>query len=431
MRNYIYCIQQPIVSLAILLSLSCNKGIITKEPIERPLPNAEARQLIQAIPNNKVLLTMISPKNLGLNNSDFQQFPTVFYEEDTQEAVLFIPEQALADAQLALQVYSERNSAARGLQLIPLQDLQDFLKIAAKTAPGPGGKNSGCFDIEKREGNTLGYGTSGVNELFDKASKSSHSWSMLCSKDRMRRAACSEVIPYQDLTRDFYQCGVNSAARCLIMMTNASPTKEDYERFRDNCPRTITQIGTRNGAIGTALVSSGLGILLAPFTGGLSALVGHAIAVGAYGVGHAAEHKLPSDVGPTPSDLAEYLSSADLKPPFNLLEDIGKYEFKWFSHAEHCSYSDFWDCAKVIRDDIRSKDPVIVFFIYSPTAMHYESVVGVSVDSNDLPEEFGMMNTNGHIFKLKYPDMQLLMRNDFVTTSFLGGNYNIIRFYRK
>jgi hypothetical protein len=144
-KKFIYFMQQVMVSIALLSSLSCRDSLITSSSIspegtveiERPLQNAEARQLIQAMPDKKVLLTMICPKNLGLHESDFQQFPTVFYEENTQEALLFIPKQALGDAQLALQAYSESHPAAKDLQLIPIQDPRGLFSCSCQDSARP------------------------------------------------------------------------------------------------------------------------------------------------------------------------------------------------------------------------------------------------------------------------------------------------------
>ena len=193
--------------------------------------------------------------------------------------------------------------------------------------------------------------------------------------------------------------------------------------FLPNAPRFFQRQAVSNTGQGMAIGGMSVaaaGIILAPFTGGATvplALAGWGTAMG--GVGAVAAGELaPTDTGVEPEDLAEHIT--------NYLPDN--------RHARYCYYDDFWECAKKIRNDLRRGDPVIVFWSYSPTSAHYVNVVGVSVDSNDLPEEFVIMETDGSLRRLSYQDMRFLMKRQFRSYTAFGilepYNYHIIRFYR-
>ena len=127
---------------------------------------------------------------------------------------------------------------------------------------------------------------------------------------------------------------------------------------------------------------------------------------------------ISSDVGPRPADLAAYIT--DFLPGTK--------------GASYHSFHDFGACARAIRDDLRRGEPVIVFWAFGAALAHYVTVVGVSVDSNDDPQEFVIMDTNNCLYRYSRQEMEYLMRQDFASYVLVGAtdtaDYHMVRFYR-
>ena len=201
--------------------------------------------------------------------------------------------------------------------------------------------------------------------------------------------------------------------------------RENYFRntFLEHAPKSIDKNITfengRNIVVGGTAVY-GVCLLLAPFTGGASLAVGLPALGGVIAGGATATvgDAISSDVGPAPKALAKYVTGY----------------LPGTKRARYCAYDDFWECAKVIRDDLRRGDPVIVFWSLAATSAHYVNVVGVSVDNNDLPEEFIIMDTDNRLYQLGYQDMRFLMKREFayyaLTAATTWDNYHMVRFYR-
>ncbi|MBX9890129.1 MAG: hypothetical protein K2X94_02585, partial [Amoebophilaceae bacterium] len=215
-------------------------------------------------------------------------------------------------------------------------------------------------------------------------------------------------IPQQSLKWD---CGPNSAARAL---TIAGKNITDYASFRSSCPRSHNpnKFGTVKK---TGCAVAAMGMILAPFTGGVSTFAGIAAAHCTF----ATDSAIP-DIGPSPSQLANYLSA-------NLSGTL-------YKKAVHVGESDFAPFMCMIKEDIEiHKDPVILLLFYTWKAWHYVNVVGIQ---NETCDTFAILDTDGLIRLITKDSLKYLAHDDYLGDPshwFSKGSiyrYNAIRFYK-
>ncbi|XWN34838.1 MAG: hypothetical protein ROO73_04520 [Roseivirga sp.] len=365
------------------------------------IADAQAKQLINAIPPGEVLAVVVRP---GFFAQKGLAFPAVFHESNRQQ-FMFALQEAMQDAAQYLQDYYRNHPGGSGMQLVPITDTADFGEIACKTSPGAGGRKA---EVRGR--------LMSLDEFFG-LTDSPYPWSRICCKSWMQDAV--RCIPRQD---DLWSCGVNSAGKAIHLFGENMSEDRYRDSFLANAPTVLNCIERGCNMTATAINVSPWGYLF-PFAASAISrevrAVGTAVRVSAYAT-------FSSDSGITPADLAAHTT----------------HYLPGSKRARHCSYDSFWDCAKVVRDDIRRGDPVIVLWIFSWKDAHYVNVVGVSVDSSDLPEEFVIMDTNhsrgtdGYENCLKrysWRDMRHLMEREYVSWATILGStddYHIIRFYR-
>ena len=86
-----------------------------------------------------------------------------------------------------------------------------------------------------------------------------------------------------------------------------------------------------------------------------------------------------------------------------------------------------------MRDNLRNGKPVIVLWVAGATSAHYGNVVGVSVDSNNDPQEFIIMQNDNCLYRYSRQEMEYLMRQDFASYVLVGATntakYHMVRFF--
>lgn len=412
------------IDLSKVPTLAVNYEEIAKK--YQAISGSEVRSLIDSIPHKEVVVGILDPKTKRP-----MPIPAFFAAKGEQE-LMFVPAILLEEAALILQDYYTARSDSNKVQIISVADLEDWIVLLQKAGPGiAGSKNFDWSNVkylaefEKLKGNETREEKpntdGGINRFFRYSDRPSP-WVRLCRQAWMHDAV--DRIPRQSDTQPHngWSCGPNSAAKAIHMFGHNMSEAYYRNTFLPDAPRffnrqTVSNIG-EGMAVGGGSVAI-VGIILAPFTGGATiplALVGYGATMGGVGLVAVGEFA-PSDTGVKPENLAKHIT--------NYLPGTKKALYK--------SYDDFWECAKIIRDDLRRGDPVIVFWSFSAIQAHYVNVVGVSVDNSDLPEEFVIMDTNNRLYKLNWQDMRTLMKREFAfyaLTATTCDDYHMVRFYR-
>lgn len=156
-----------------------------------------------------------------------------------------------------------------------------------------------------------------------------------------------------------------------------------------------------------------LGMIFAPFTGGLS-LIPAGIGWVAGSTTAVAGGIISSDVGPKPALLAAYLSSK-MK--------------RW--NAEFAGYSSQTDYEKSLIGSIAVKDPRIVLIVSGTSSMHYVTIVGVrhTADWNLL--EAVVLDTDGSLGVISDSDLRYWLDSHGYAGLMLDSRYNTIGFCYK
>lgn len=379
------------------------------EEIPRPIHQAATKQLIGTMAPDEVLCVLVKSENFKHIGLDFNAFLAVLREGD-QEKICFVMQKVMQDLAPILRRYYEANSAI--IRTVEIEDPRDFNDLASKTGVGAG---TGKSNTEATKSG-LNFNTF-CKELGVPVSHSASAaspWNSL----RVDRIKCALVeIPAQV---GKIECAANSAARALLLTNVTRNISADltwgnggYSWFRSNCPQDIKSIDRS-----VALTAAGVGLALAPFTGGISALVGNGVAIASGVTASIVE------TGPSPWELSKYIDQH--------MPSSSSYPYKF---SQVYSYENFSNCAQDIASDMRAEDPAIAFFFWGPTSWHYANVVAVK-GSGSTPEGFMILDTYKSFEYRNYNNMQYVMYNDYkFNTSFcVGGtpnNYTIIRFHRK
>ena len=383
--------------------------------------DTKVNDLVEDIPKGEVLVSLVPVPN---EKDEEKEVPLCFCEYDGKE-YMFAPQSVLMEARKCLEAVGKEG---KKMKLLVVEDVNVWVKLIQKAGPGIAGKKSNVPSgrllwyfrpKSERYGEFAGY-DGGIETLF-RYSDNPCPWSRLCCKSWMLDAI--NEIPRQsdDPYHEGWSCGVNSAAKAIHLFGKSMSTAYYRNTFMPHAPRDITRstmnkTGQRMGVGGA--VTFGTGLLLAPFTGGASipvALTGWGVSAAGAATQVVGE-ALPTDSGVRPTKLAKHIS--------NYLSS---------GYASCCSRDDFWECARVIRDDVRRGDPVIVLWVYRVTAAHYVNVVAVSVDSNDEPEDFVIMDTNNCLYRYTWQEMKYLMKREFAIWAAIlqsTDDYHFIRFYK-
>ena len=388
------------------------------------ITGSEVREIIDSITPKEVLVGILDP-----DTKREMPIPACFAAPEEQE-LMFVPATLLEESALILQAYYNERPDSDKVQIISVSELEDWVVLLQKAGPGIAGDKH--FNLSRLE--DLGtykkpaerdkkpavayYEDGGINYFFDNdryQDSSSLKWERLCCREWMHRAV--DNIPPQD---DEWSCGINAAAKAINMFNNYIMDEDYYlNTFLANAPKSIDrntshEKGGKVGAAGVGLMTGG--ILLAPFTLGTSlVLVGAGAGMAAGGTATQEIGKL--EVGPKPRVLAKYITNSLQGSP----------------GAVYHSYNDFGACAKHIRDDLKNGEPVIVLWIFAAMSAHYVTVVGVSLDNNDLPEKFIIMDTDNILYEVSSQDMETLMERRFASFRLFAttkDNYHMVRFYR-
>jgi|GEM_PF-6570902 len=355
-------------------------------------PNVDVDLFINSLRYGDVVFSITSGSSLRASNV-FKDFPTVCFQSARyQDAFYFVPARMEKDAVKALSLFSN-TSPGFYAYLIPVKDHTKFAELICKTSAGCANK-SGEWDRDvswKR-----------MDEIY------SSGLSML---DR-QRISYAAAAPSQgsDQKNGSWSCGPNSGFRALRIL---GENHHNYNEFVSQCPRSISKDGMEATGAGLAFGGGFLGIILAPFTGGLSLIpAGVAFAAGVSSAAVGAS--ISSDVGPGPERLAAYLT------------------FKMKNYRAKLSrYYSQVDYEKSISDDIiRCRYPRIVLIVSGTTNMHYVTIVGVRI-SGEYISEAVILDTDGKIGIISDSKLQHWLDRDGYAYLILDGRYNTIEFLGK
>lgn len=417
------------------------------------ITGGKVRQIIDTI--SEVLVNILDPET-----KREMPIPACFANWNNEE-VMFVPALLLEESALLIQDYYNERPDSDKVQIISVENLADWLQLLQKAGPGMAAPPKTSVnarqtyilktDYEQPTGNRSIYSDTdgGINKFFDgrdyadpseyeyyeeirkerrffrthykrytkRRLKNYYKWIRLCRREWMHNAV--DIIPRQDdiaWGKD-WSCGPTSAAKAIRMFGYDMSRNYYINPFLEKAPnRHNVQITTgQNVAVGGYVVA-GIGILLAPFTGGVSAIVGHGAGMGMMVGGGIAIANAPSPGGVPIRNLVRYIT--DYLPGNR--------------RAIYNSYDDWAECAKAIRDDIQQGDPVIITQIFTATHGHYLNVVGVKVDSSNTPVAFMLMEVDNHLREISYEDMEYLMERKYRSwvESLSSRNYHMIRFYR-
>ena len=253
---------------------------------------------------------------------------------------------------------------------------EDLSTVLAKIAAGEGVKKNSIKFM---------YACDDVNSI-DKDVFSKEGWHRFPIN---KLEAAHLKIPSQNSDSDWtWSCGPNSAARALCLWGHNFDT-ESYNRFKAKCPKIC---GRPNTSGNQKLLE-----FWGAFTLGIAPMI---------------VSNLP-DVGPTPSQLAAYITRC-------LPE--GQYAYSK-------TYDSFEECAQAIKDAIGRRDPapVIAFLVLAWHHMQYTPVVGVRLDSSNEIISFALLDTTKALQEVSYEEMRYQMDT---SGSVMRGPYNLVRFYR-
>lgn len=364
--------------------------------LEHPLPNTQLYSLLDGLKPGQVLVSLTAAKELHAPN-EFNDFPVVTYQAERYgDAFYFVPEKMTKDAEKALTIYGKTNPSFYAY-LVPVKDKRKFLELIAKSSTGcanKGGNWRKDFDEVIK-----------FDELF------SGDYLML---DR----SCIEhakAAPRQgsEGADGSWSCGPNTGYRALRLMGEDGGS---YYDFVKNCPRTISRNDmTTQG--GTLAIGGGiLGLLFAPFTGGLS-LIPAGVAWAAGATEAITAGVISSDVGPNPGVLALYLRSVMNRHKAK----FSGYSYDWGSTGYEQS---------IVRD-IKVGLPRIVLMINGTMSMHYVNVIGVHPTVGGHVYKAVILDTDGKIGVMSREKLSYWLDRNGYAYGIVDARYNTVEFHIK
>lgn len=369
------------------------------------LPNAQVNLLIDALKPGEVVLSITREAGLKVNN-EFNDFYVVCFQRGRyQDAFYFVPERMHKDAEKALSIYAKTRPNFYA-HLIPVKDDAKFLSLALKSSAGAAGKGGAWYEDVTWDNNLANY--DGYT-LLDKS-----------------RIEFAINAPKQDSNEQHkaWSCGPNSVYRVKRLIGEPCG---NYDDFVGSCPRTINRGQISDGGnvaqdVGGGLL--GVGLALAPITGGLSLIPGAVMFV-AGSCASLTSEVIPCDVGPDPKPLADYCSGTMVEY---------KAVYAGYSKKSHDSkYNPQGDYEKVMVHDIRNaKTPTMVLIISHTFRMHYVTVVGYKASVyGDFLQEAVILDTDGALGKISDEKLAYWLDRDGIANWILDDKFSTIRFVRK
>ncbi|MEM9417305.1 MAG: hypothetical protein AAF963_03045, partial [Bacteroidota bacterium] len=380
---------------------------LLKVAVEIITEDAQVKELIESIRPDELL-----ERPLVTDDKDEGAILTYVIKQQDQD-LMFVPTYLLEEATSRLLSYYQD---IHKVQMVAVKQDEDWKEIGAKMRLEV--KNA---EVNKERAKLVvdharlsGSSAQESIEKFFKRPYSSQKWIRVCDKKTMLKAV-NTIFPAKE--QKYY--GVNAAAKAINMVGRMS--KEQYqmmfardapdsfgERFNKASRWTIT--GAR--VIGLAAI---IGAALAG-----SVTFGASIAIpAAFLAAGLVPDITPNDLGPSPRQIAAYITT--------YLKETGQK-----NAAEYDSYNDFKECAKVIRDQLKAKKPVIAFWTITEKTAQYVNVVGVRVE-NDQSTEFVIMKEDGYLYHLNSANMKALMKRGFLSYAVVATSwkdYHLIRFQR-